>query len=150
MKTAINPYNYKFMRNFVLTVALFCVSLLSSGSLWAQQSVTPDARLYDAFGQTYVDQIVKSNPFLVQRFNYFLDHGWYIEQVAPGKDGQVLPEVTLQGNKPGNVLKMLNEGLLKRDQERAVRYKITGSNSMLVMRSEKEFASMLNKHLGRQ
>lgn len=37
-----------------------------------------DNRLYEVFEEDYLVQLQKQNPFLIQRWTYYLDHAFYI------------------------------------------------------------------------
>lgn len=114
--------------------------------------VSIDKRLYDVFEKNYLERLQVNNSFLIQYYNFYLDHSYKIIDVPEGKGSRDFKEVKikqLKNLKKVNILKIQQNQGLVRDQNSYLYYRIKKTNKLLVLLPEKEFAKMLNQHLGR-
>ena len=83
---------------------LFIIILFVGSSAFCQnKNVTPDARLYQCYEKTYLDNLVKTNPEQIQYLNYYLDNAYYVanlksaEKPITGIDIHILFEKSKNG-----------------------------------------------------
>lgn len=132
------------------TIILITLTALLSSFTVIQPDVktTPDPRLYDALSESEVQEMLDKNPFLIQYYNYFLDHSYKI--IAKPKSNQLeLPMVVIPDTEDFNILLIKKKQKLKRDWENQTYYSIRGTDKVLVFISEKDFTKKLNEHIGR-
>ncbi len=111
---------------------------------------TIDARLYDAYGKAYVDDVANSDTYLLQRWTFYLDNAFYVTDALVSKDGAVVdyPSVSVPDVVHINILKLEQEQKqLKRDFYVETIYKIAGTNKYLVYHSGKNFVARLNEYI---
>ena len=108
----------------------------------------PDPRLFDALSKTEIAEMQAKNPFLIQYYNYFLDHSYKIMN-KPTNNQLNLPVVDIPNLNNFNILVLKKEQKLKRTWERQTYYTIKGTDKVLVFISEKEFTQKLNKFVGK-
>lgn len=132
------------------TIILITLTVLLSAFTVRQPDVKtqPDPRLYDALSQAEVQEMLEKNPFLIQYYNYFLDHSYKI--IAKPKSNQLdFPSVVISNMQDFNILVVKKKQKLKRNWENQTYYSIKGTDKVLVFISEREFTQKLNEHLGR-
>lgn len=128
----------------LMFVTLFAVGQASSPSTVA------DGRLYDAFTKEQVEFWQKNNTFIIQRYNFYLDHAWSLIDVEADKLSMGgYPEVLIQDLNKINIFLVEKENTVSRSFDRSVTYRVKGQNKLLVFCSEREFNQKLNKALGR-
>ncbi len=121
--------------------------LLTSFSILQPDSRTkPDPRLYEALSDGEITEMLSKNPFLIQYYNYFLDHSYKIIE-QPKSANLDLPEVDISNIDKFNILVVKKEQKLKREWGTQTYYEIKGTNKVLVFISEKEFTQKLNKYI---
>jgi len=82
---------------------LFIIALLFSSSVFSQnKNLKPDARLYQCFEKSYLENLEKTNPEQIQYLNYYLDNAYYVaslkaEKPVIGIDIKVLFEKSKNG-----------------------------------------------------
>lgn len=110
---------------------------------------TIDARLYEAYDKAYVDKIAQEDPFLLNRWTYYLDHAYYVTDAIVSKDGVATdyPSVSVPDLAHLNILKLETEQKLTRDYYVETIYKIKGTDKFLVYHSGRNFIESLNEHL---
>lgn len=109
-------------------------------------SPTPDLRLIEAYGAEYIDRLTIDNPFLIKRWNYYLDNAFYIKDNVPEK-GATYKVVQIDNLENFNILKLEKEQHLERSWDVPTLYKIENTELLLVYYSGKEFNEMLKAHL---
>jgi len=129
------------------------ILLLSSG-IFAQTATSPaaveiDQRLYDVYDTDYLEKLKTVNPFVLQRWNYYLDHSFFIADLDPDK--QITPTGTIEISDIDNINVLLLEKEQKLEKQRSLPtyYKIAGTNKYLVFHPVDKFVKKLNEHLGR-
>ncbi|NJK83161.1 MAG: hypothetical protein HC912_04420 [Saprospiraceae bacterium] len=127
---------------------MMCVFSLPALGISQSNKVKIDERLFAVFEQTYLEQLQTTNPFLIQRWNYYLDHAYYIaEDVKTAQ--HTYPEVAIDDLKQLNIFLLEKEQGTKGAYQKEVAYRISGTNKVLVYYAAKDFTAKLNKHLGR-
>lgn len=131
------------MKNFVLLLVLgFPLFLFAQNP---SQAVTPDQRLIEAYGQEYIQKLVIENPFLIHRWNYYLDHAFIIRDEVPGKVNDH-PVVHIDDLKNINILKLEKDQKLNRDWDKPTIYTIKDTGKMLIYHSGKDFNIAMKTH----
>lgn len=132
---------------------IFTLSLIFLGYLGMAQNnskVTPDARLYDVFSAGYITQVQENNPFLIQRWNYYLNHAFEIVEVKNEEKKANLPVVKIKDTDNVNILLLEQKQGLTRDFKKRMYYRIAKSDKVLYYYSGEQFNKNLNKHLARK
>lgn len=129
----------------VFTICFSFVSLL----LAAQQEIRPDERLYAVYEAGYLERLQAENPFLIQRLNFYLDHGWYLSDYPLEKGEINFPVIQAGDTGSINILLLERESGVRKDFEKETVYSINGTRKVLIFRSGREFNRLLNEHLGR-
>lgn len=136
------------MKNIFLLLFLGMSAALFAQDAKENSVVQPDARLYEVYAADYLQRLQTKNPFLIQRWNFFLDHGFYVTDMPAGKD-MTYSEITVADVDKINILQLEKEQNLTRDFNKRMRYRIAGTDKLLICYSGKEFRDALNIHLGR-
>lgn len=108
----------------------------------------PDPRLYDALSKSEIAEMQEKNPFLIQYYNYFLDHSYKIINQPKSKQLD-LPSVIIPNIEDFNILLIKKQQKLKRTWESQTYYTIKDTDKVLVFMSEREFTQKLNESVGR-
>lgn len=135
-------------KTFLVILIFLPFTLFSQQNLPVSTSI--DARLYEAYGKAYVDEVAQGDPFLLKRWTYYLDNAFYISDAIVSKDGTPVdyPSVSVSDLGHINILKLETEQKLKRDYYVETIYKIKGTDKFLVYHSGKNFIERLNEYLG--
>ena len=108
-----------------------------------------DLRLSKVFEQAYLERLQKENPFLIQRWNFYLEHAFYIT-----KDDKIernhYPTIKVDDLENINILKLEKTQALKRKYQGETSYWIEGTDLVLVYHSAQTFNQKLNEYLGRK
>jgi glucose/arabinose dehydrogenase len=134
-------------------ILIFLLSVISCG-LFAQQSngsVVPDSRLNKLYSTAQLEEMVVKNPFMIQRYNYYLDHAWRVVDLPADKASSAsrYNKVVIEDLGNINILALIKDQKLKKSMDGPVYYLIEGTNKLLMIDGEKEFTKKLNKALGR-
>lgn len=133
------------------TIFLFCLYCICTFAAFGQSNeiqVEPDARLLEVYEESYLTGLQKNNPFLLQRWNFYLNNAYMLGEVAPSKNA-TYPIVYVDDLTNINILLLEKEQKLAHDFKARTYYQIAGTNKLLIYRSGEEFRDALNKHLGR-
>lgn len=133
------------MKNYLLL--FFLPFSLFSFAQNAQDSVVPDERLYQVYERDYVDNLVNENPFLIRRWNFYLDNAYLIAVEIEEKKNDY-PSVSISNMEDINILLLEKEQNLQRDWEIPVIYKIRNTDKILVYYAGKDFTKSLKEYLG--
>ena len=115
----------------------------------AESSTLIDARLYDAYGKTYVDRVALEDDFLINRWTFYLDHAYFISDSPLAKDGaaaESYPSVNVTDLAKINILKLEKEQDLKRAYHTETIYKIAGTEKYLVYYAGRDFIERFNHY----
>ena len=106
-----------------------------------------DPRLYDVYDNTYIDDLAKSYPLMIDRWNFYLDEAYFITDSPKEKEihGDY-PTIKIADFKNINILKLEKEQGLSHDWDKMTTYKIEGSNKHLVYFPGKFFIEKLKQH----
>ncbi|MGB0861652.1 MAG: hypothetical protein ACPG19_02700 [Saprospiraceae bacterium] len=133
--------------NKSFTLVLLFV-LIGSVTTFAQAEIPIDQRLYDVFDGDFLKKLQADKSFHLQYYNFSLDNSYQIIEI-PKEKNMKLPKVKIKDLDKINILKLQKEQKLTKSLDSPTYYQIKGSNKVLMIRSEKDFAKRLNKHLGR-
>jgi hypothetical protein len=107
-----------------------------------------DERLYQVFEKDYLTRLQRQNPFLINRWNFYLDNAWYLTEL-PNKKEANYPEVHIDDLENINILLLEKEQNLRKEWEKQSIYKIKGTKKALVYFPGKVFTEKLNKEFRR-
>ncbi len=149
---AVSLFKIRTMKKNYFAAFLFLFSL--STFVQAQQptahtNLPIDSRLYDAFDGEYLESLRTGNPFLLQRWNYYLDHSWYLTALPDEKVNPDYPAIRISDPDNINIFLLEKEFQIRSDWEKQIVYRIENSDQVLVLIPGKEFTRRLNEHLGR-
>lgn len=141
------------MKKNYIPLLLFFLSLTTF--VYAQQQTTHtnlpiDSRLYETFDGEYLENLRTGNPFLLQRWNFYLDHSWYLTALPPEKAEAGYPSVRVDDLENINIFALEKALQLRRDWENQTVYSIENTDKALVLIAGKEFNRKLNEHLQRK
>ncbi|MFK8101046.1 MAG: hypothetical protein AB8G15_00925 [Saprospiraceae bacterium] len=130
------------------------ILLFLSASIYAHaqsNTSTPldiDQRLLALYDEAYLDRLKKTNPFIIQRLNYYLDNAFYITDYPKGK-AATYPSVEIPDLTNFNILLLEKEQDLKRNWNKITVYQIKDTDKVLVYYAGKDFVKRLNEHYNR-
>lgn len=133
------------MKSLIVLLLLCPIFTLAQNE---SSKITIDDRLYEVFDENYLIQLQKQNPFLIQRWTYYLDHAFYIVE-DPKLSEYEYPSVKIEDIRSFNILQIEREQDLKRHFNQESTYHIEGTNKALIYYPAKVFNKHLNQHLGR-
>ncbi len=134
------------MKNIL--VILLCICSLSVFGQNKAELVEPDARLADVYSEAYLIRLQTANPFLLQRWNFYLNNAFFITE-NPADKGATYPSIEVTDLDNINILQIEKEQKIHHDFKARTYYQIAGTDKMLVYHSGEEFRDALNAHLGR-
>lgn len=134
----------------IITLFFLTLSILSFAQNKSSELVDIDERLLEVYDQDYLNNLQIQNPVLLKRWNYYLDNAYYIVDYPKEKGNPDYPVIEVDDIKNINILVLERNQEMTRDFDRATKYKIKGSNQVLVYHSGKEFNQKLNEFLGRK
>lgn len=135
-------------RNFI-TKLFFFLSLFFLTS-FTENTIVPDSRIAEAFGQKHVDFLLKNNPDLISYYNFYLDKSYRLVEMPAKPSKQQILEVKLKSEYQNVKSSKFNILLydVKRDFDKNTYYNYHGK--LLVMLSEREFMELYNAHKKKQ
>ncbi len=111
-----------------------------------QESVVPDERLFQVYEKEYIDGLVNENPFLIKRWNFYLDNAFYVTDEVIEKNNN-FPTVVISNINTINILLLEKEHKIQKDWDKLMAYKIVGTDKLLVYYAGKDFTKSLKKYL---
>lgn len=133
----------------IVTLLLLSVSIISSAQNKHSDNVEIDERLKEVYEIKYLTSLQIQNPVLLQRWSYYLDNSFYIVDFPKEKGNPNYPIIEVADLSNINILLLEQKNELTRDFNKTVKYKIKGTNKILVYYSGKEFNQKFNEFLGR-
>lgn len=133
----------------IVTLFLLSVSIISSAQNKHSDNVEIDERLKEVYEIKYLTSLQIQNPVLLQRWSYYLDNSFYIVDFPKEKGNPNYPIIEVADLSKINILLLEQKNELTRDFNKTVKYKIKGTNKILVYYSGKEFNQKFNEFLGR-
>jgi hypothetical protein len=134
----------------ILTLILLTLSILSFAQNNSSETVEIDERLTEVYDAEYLTNLQTQNPFLLQRWSFYLDNAYYIVDFPKGKGTPDYPTIEVADLDNMNILLLEKSQKMTRDFDKLTKYKIKGTNKILVYYSGKEFNQKLNSFLGRK
>jgi len=111
-------------------------------------TTTPfDSRLLEIHGSDYLESLQTLNPFLLKRWNFYLDHSWYVTELPAEKDTGAFATIKIEDFDHLNIFALERKFDLKRDWDKQLVCKVENSNKALVLLSGKSFNEKLNEFL---
>ncbi len=126
-----------------------CFSTFVSAQQPAHTNISIDSRLYEAFDSGYLEGLIAENPFLIHRWNYYLDNSWYITDLPAEKVEDSYPIIRIDDLKKINIFLVEKGQNLQRDWDRQQVYRIENTGKALVLLAGKTFTKKLNDYLER-
>ena len=106
---------------------------------------TIDRRLTEAFEKSYLQRIQYKNPALLQRWTFYLDHSYYVTPYIAKKFNDSVPSIQVKDLSSINIFQLEKANKhLKRDWNKPMAYRISGTNKMLVYYAGKDFIEDFN------
>jgi len=133
----------------IIIFLLLTFSVLSIAQNKTKEVITVDERLHEVYDQAYLTALQKNNPFLLERWSFYLDHAFYITEYPSQKGRPDYPTIEIDDLEDFNILLLEKNQSITRDFDKRTVYKIKDSNKILVYYSGKKFNQKLNKHLKR-
>ena len=155
LKTFVQSLKKHFtpMRSYYsFLLLLIPFSIFSQSPQQPTTSKQLDDRLYEVFEKSYLEKVNKDEPFLIQRWTFYLDNAFFISDNSLSKQGndEDYPSVSIPNLEHLNILKLEAEQDLKHDFYTETIYKIKGTQKYLVYYSGKDFVEKLNAHIKTQ
>lgn len=133
----------------ILTLLLLTLSILSFAQKQSSEIVEIDERLTTVYEKEYLENLQIQNPVLLQRWSFYLDNAFYIVDFPQEKGNPDYPMIEIADLDNINIFLLERNQKMERDFDKSTKYKIKGTNKVLVYYSGKEFNQKLNKFLGR-
>jgi len=128
----------------IFTVLSFNLNAQTSNIL---ETITPDARIYVAFDNDFVNELKADNPALILYYNFYLDSAYSISELPADKNEFLsnLTSLDLDDN-----IKTSEINILKLDLdlnfEQQTYYRIGKSDRVMIFYSGKEFNEKFNDY----
>ncbi len=135
---------------------LFPLLLAIPVSIFSQsQQIKPlqiDPRLFSVYEKEYLERVVIEDPFLIKRWNFYLDNAFFISDSPLNKNGNAesYPSVSIPDIDHINILQLESEQNLKHEFYAETVYKIEGTKKYLIYLAGKDFVDKLNLFLNRK
>ena len=133
----------------MLTLFLLTLSVLSFAQNKSSETADVDERLTEIYNKEYLTDLQTQNPVLLQRWSFYLDNAYYIVDFPKEKGNPDYPTIEVADLDNMNILLLEKNQKMTRDFDKSTKYKIKGTNKILVYYSGKEFNQKLNEYLGR-
>jgi hypothetical protein len=151
---------------FKLSVIL-CLSIINVSSFGQKtdidfNQINPDARLYECFDKTYIQQLQKDNPELILYYNFYLDNSYFVGKEVPEKpiNGKDIHTVTLKNETSSDKIQYFNEDLskfnpktfnvlkynFKTDYNKYTNYILGNTGKILIFYPKKRFIKKYNDY----
>ncbi len=119
----------------------FITALLATMAMALQAQYNVDPRLQVKFGEERLADLQKEHPSVIEYWTFYLDHAYYVADLAPEKDAGELPSVKIDDLSQINIL-----ALDVHPMENGNRiYRIEGTDKLLVMYSTEKIAELFNE-----
>lgn len=125
----------------VFLLIMFCIPFL--GSAQNVNEIEPDSRLKEVFEDDYLANLTKTNPFLIERWNYYLDHSFYVTDFSNEK-GVSYESITIPDFNNINIFLLEKQYNMERHHDLPSVYLIEGTQKALIYYSGEEFIKRFN------
>ncbi len=111
-------------------------------------TTTPyDNRLLEVYSGDYLKSLQDTNPFLLQRLNFYLDNSWYVTELPIEKSLDSYVTIQVEDLSNVNIFLLERKFNLNRQWEKQIVCKIENTTKALVLLSGKAFNEKLKDHL---
>jgi hypothetical protein len=143
----------KALSTGILTLVL--ILFLNDGIFAQNNAISPDQRITDVYGTSYVNDLKTKAPERIAYLNYILDHSYEIKEI-PYSNGEKMikvSEVSLNKKYTGNIARpafdINNFNVLlynfKRDRKIKTLYRVDNTNKVIVFLAEEEITEAFNQ-----
>lgn len=149
----------KLLLALLITYGGFVSASLAQNTPTGTATVKIDPRLYEVFEKVDLDKWQKQDPFLIQRWNFYLDNAYYIVDEALLDEKELTtyaerpqrnyPWVEVTNLDNLNIIKLEREQNLMQHWEKQTFYRIKGTKKLLVFYPGQYVMEQLNSHLKR-
>lgn len=135
---------------------LFPLLLAIPVSIFSQSQQTKplqiDPRLYSVYEKEYLEQVSIEDPFLIKRWNFYLDNAFFISDspLSKKRKDDSYPSVSIPNIDHINILQLESEQSLKHEFYTETVYKIEGTKKYLIYLAGKDFVDKLNLFLNKK
>ena len=133
----------------ILTLFLLTLSILSFAQKKSSETIEIDERLTEVYDKEYLANLQIQNPVLLQRWSFYLDNAFYLVDFPKEKGNPDYPTIEVADLNNMNIFLLEKTQKMTRDFDKPTKYKIKGTNKILVYYSGKDFNQKLNEFLGR-
>ncbi len=134
----------------LLAFVLLSFSIFAQNTTESHTHLTIDKRLYAVFDRGYLEKVRTAHPFFIQRWNFYLDHSWYLSDLPKEKAKAAYPVVQIANLEYINILLLEKEQNLRKDWNKREVYAVAGTDKALVFYAGKDFNRRLNDFLVRK
>lgn len=135
---------------FLFLFAFSSIPTFVNAQAELSHTTTPiDSRLYEAFSGEYLDNLATANPFLLQRWNFYLDNSWYLTDLPAEKSKDSYATIEVDDLNKINIFSIERKYNLQRDWDKQLVFRIKGTNRAIVLLPGKKFNEKLKEHLNR-
>ena len=132
------------------TITIFFISFYSFLTAQsAASTVKYDERLLELYDQSYLENLTEKQPFIIQRWNFMLDNSYEIVDFPTEKMSDDYRVIHINDLENLNILKLIQDLNLTKDQKKNTFYRIGDSNKHLLLFPREKMAKRLNQHLNR-
>ena len=138
------------MKKILFLSLLFSCSFFTFVNAQSEPSHTTapiDSRLFEIYSGDYLENLQTANPYLLKRWNFYLDHSWYLTELPAEKDMDSYATIQIEDLSNFNILLVERKFDLKRNWDKQLVCKIEHTNQALVLLAGKAFNEKLNKFL---
>ncbi len=136
-------------KNLFYSLLLSCSfsTFVSAQSTLSHTTIPIDSRLFEIYSGDYLENLQTENPFLLKRWNFYLDNSWYLTELPKEKDMASYTTIQIEDLSKFNIFLIERNFDLKRNWDKQLVCKIENTNQALVLLAGKEFNEKLNKFL---
>ena len=138
----------KLFISLLFSCAFF--TFVNAQSQLSHTTIPIDSRLYEIYSGDYLENLQTANPFLLKRWNFYLDHSWYLTELPAEKDMDSYITIRIDDLSNINIFSIERKFDLKRNWDKQVVCKIENKNQALVLLPGKTFNERLNKFLANE
>ena len=138
------------MKKILFFALLFstCLATFVTAQSTLSHTATPiDSRLLAIYSGEYLESLQTENPFLLKRWNFYLDNSWYLTELPNDKALDSRTSIRIDDLDHINIFLLEQKHNLHRDWEKQTVVKIEDTDKAIVLISGKKFNELLNEHL---
>ena len=95
------------MKKILFLSLLFSCSFFTFVNAQSEPSHTTapiDSRLFEIYSGDYLENLQTANPYLLKRWNFYLDHSWYLTELPAEKDMDSYATIQIEDLSNFNIL----------------------------------------------